>query len=179
MLGGGILHRYNETFSHRINFAFGNFTAFDNEGTRLERRGYGYDTQLFQAWWQPEFTLLKNPSRTGGLYLFSGVGLVHSKSNLKGSPLRPYDLVKKTETALLVPLGIGYRAAVSENITLGVEAVAYYYFSDYIDGVSTKWSSDNDAVGAVLLTFSYKIFGGDGEKKPKRVKIKNTFKCSF
>jgi len=176
MLGGGIRHKVNRHFSHKINFAYGHFVADERKNTRLSYRGYAYNTQLCQLWWQPELTLLNIQNNKA--YLFTGIGIAHSSSKLTGSPIRPTDRFKSKETAALTPFGVGYETALSERFSLGAEIVCYYYFSDFIDGISTQFSSHNDVVGAVLFSFSYKIFKDNGLYS-KKGGARKPYKCGW
>jgi hypothetical protein len=156
MIGGGVRHTPNKYFSHKLGFAYGYFTANEKEDTRSSNRGYAYKAQLWQLWWQPELTLFR--TKNTKTYTYTGIGVVHSSSRMTGAPIRPADTFKGSEVAALMPFGVGYEVALSRRISLGAEVVCYYYFSDFIDGITTPFSRSNDAVGAVLLSFSYKIF---------------------
>jgi len=176
MLGGGIRHKANVFFSHKIGFAYGHFVADEKEDTHLSYRGYAYDVQLYQLWWQPEFTVLR--TKNSRIYLFSGIGIVHSFAEMTGEPVRPQDTFKESETAALMPVGIGYEVDLSRRFSLGTEVVCYYYFSNYIDGIATKYSKSNDVAGAILFSFSYKIYDGNGSSSRTGKGLhKSTYKC--
>ncbi len=176
MLGGGIRQKINNRFSHKIGFAYGHFIAGERENTRLSYRGYAYNVRLCQLWWQPELTLLY--LRNSGVYLFSGIGISHSSSKLTGSPIRLTDKFKGTETTALMPFGIGYETVLSKRWSLSTEVVCFYYFSDFIDGISTRFSSYNDIVGAVLFSVSYKISKDTGLYSKDR-KTEKRYKCDW
>ena len=175
MLGGGVRHKVNKIFSHKVGFAYGRFVADEKEDTHLSYRGYAYDVQLYQLWWQPELTLLR--TKNSGTYLFSGIGIAHSSSKMTGAPVRPQDRFKGSETAALTPFGIGYEVALSPRFSLSTEVVCYYYYSNFIDGVATEYSRSNDVVGAVLLSFSYKFPNGNDSSSKGGGHYKNRYKC--
>jgi hypothetical protein len=176
MLGGGIRHKINKRFSHKTGFAYGYFVAGERENTRLNYRGYAYTTQIYQLLWQPEFTFLS--IQNGRAYLFSGTGIAHSSSKPTGSAVRSTDKFRSTEIAALTLFGSGYEMVLSERFSLGTEIVCYYYFSDFVDGISTKFSTSNDVAVAVLFSFSYRIFKDNGLYAVKRGTEKG-YKCDW
>ena len=157
MIGGGVRHRLNTALSHKVAFAYGAFTASEKENTRLEFRGYATETQLLQFWWRPEFTVWRPQEGNGGLYIYTGIGFASSSSKMTGAPIRPTDRFKPSATAVMWPFGIGYEASLTSRISLGGEIACYYYYSDFIDGIQSVYSTSNDVVGAVLVSLSYNL----------------------
>jgi hypothetical protein len=115
----------------------------------LNARILGLDAQAEYYFWK---------TMNNSAYLFSGIGVANSQIKFKGDP-RPGDSYKSKVTAPFIPLGIGYNYQL-EKILLGAELGVKYMFSDYIDGVTTKYSKRNDVISYFTLSVSYRIFQG-------------------
>ncbi|MEO0341285.1 MAG: DUF6089 family protein, partial [Bacteroidota bacterium] len=68
------------------------------------------------------------------------------------------DIENATGTFITVPFGMGLKAYVSDQFTLGIEAGLRPVFSDYLDGISQSANPDmNDWYGVLNLTASYRL----------------------
>lgn len=162
MISAGFRHNINHRFGYSANIAFGDFTAYE-EDTRMDYRRYGYRSHLFQVVIQPEVTILRGYIKNTPYwwYGFVGIGVVHSKSKLTYAPIRPNDVFKPKETTGVASGGLGFGINVTPRVMVGTEMTAFYYFSDYIDGIYVpKWSKHNDVIGAMFFYVSYRFNGG-------------------
>ena len=115
----------------------------------LNARILGLDAQAEYYFWK---------TNNNSAYLFSGIGVANSQIKFKGDP-RPDDSYKSKVTTPFIPIGIGYNYQL-EKFLLGAELGVKYMFSDYIDGVTTKYSKQNDVISYFTFSVSYRILQG-------------------
>ncbi|MDR1584571.1 MAG: hypothetical protein LBS07_00145 [Prevotellaceae bacterium] len=83
--------------------------------------------------------------------------MINSKiTDFKGT-IRSGDTYKSGVTAPMLPLGIGYHAKIN-RLSFGAELGIHYAFTDFIDGISTRYSKYNDVLAFLTFTLSYQIF---------------------
>lgn len=112
------------------------------------------------------------------LYVFAGLGVLFSLNTLNSTnPTIPLYLNKlgkvitesnstdnltatfaKTRTiSPVLPIGVGYDYAISDQISIGAEYTINLPFSDYIDGISPSGSKSADYLMSLNLTLTYKF----------------------
>lgn len=112
------------------------------------------------------------------LYTFSGLGIVYfnPKAKYQGNwvALRPLRTEgqgleggpkKYAPVTATIPVGIGFRIAVSKSIRLGIEATYVKTFSDYIDDVHGVYYDPNKLKDEVGETSAY--LSNPSENNPK------------
>lgn len=156
-IGFRFRHRLTDNFGYRISLQRNNFSGSD-EGSRLYYRGYIFEATISKATLQIEYNFLSRENFW--LYAFSGGGVAHSSINHTGAPIRPQDSHRTEVTAPFISLGVGAEHRLSRRSTIGLEIGTHYFFSNYIDGLSTFYSRSNDVISFVMINFSYSIFGG-------------------
>ena len=149
-------HYLLRNFGYRLAVQYTNLSGSD-EGSRLAYRGYIFESTVIQASLQLEYVFLNRENYW--LYTFSGGGIAHSSSRLTGAPIRSNDSWKPQETAPYVVIGAGIETRLSQRATLGLEINTNYYFSNYMEGIRTLHTANNDVISGIMLTFSYSIFG--------------------
>jgi len=158
-LAGGLLVRYNinDWVGVRGSFTYGQISGSDADATaeyRL-RRNLSFRSNIYEFAVIPEFNILGfNPyDRYYSPYVFVGLGIFNFNpeaeldgqwydlqplgtegQGLEGRPSQ-YNL-----TQLAIPMGIGFKYAVTEYWTIGVEFTGRYTFTDYLDDVSTTYA---------------------------------------
>lgn len=162
-LAGGLLVRYNinDWVGVRGSFTYGQISGDDSDATaeyRL-RRNLSFRSDIYEFAVIPEFNILGfNPyDRYYSPYVFVGLAVYNfnPEAELDGQwydlqPLgtegqgldsRPsqYNL-----TQLSIPMGIGFKYAITEYWTLGFEFTARYTFTDYLDDVSGTYADRSD-----------------------------------
>ncbi len=164
-LAGGLLIRYNinDWVGVRGAFTYGQISGSDANAEaeyRLERN-LSFRSNIYEFSVIPEFNILGfNPyDRYYSPYVFVGLGIYNfnPEAELDG---QWYDLQPlSTEgqgmegrpsqynlTQLSIPMGIGFKYAVTEYWTIGLELTARYTFTDYLDDVSTNYVDRNELI---------------------------------
>lgn len=157
-LAGGLLLRYNinDWVGVRGSFTYGAISGTDansDETQRLERN-LSFRSDIYEFAIIPEFNILGfNPyDRYYSPYVFVGLGIFqfNPEAELDGQwyDLQPlgtegqglpgygsqYNL-----TQISIPFGVGFKYAIDDYWTVGVEFSSRYTFTDYLDDVSTKY----------------------------------------
>jgi len=164
---------YSQTFKHnlgyKLNIGFGSFTGND-ENSRNEARQYSFNSKVSSLSLQGEYTFLggvhSNSYDYYSLYFFWGIGIMNSNAEVMKNGVaisqapadRIYDQIKLNETAVFIPFGIGYKYSITPKFSIGAELGWNYAFTDFIDGISTVTSKENDLLANISITFSYKFF---------------------
>ncbi|MFT5834447.1 MAG: hypothetical protein ACI97N_002086 [Cognaticolwellia sp.] len=157
-LAGGILLRYNinDWVGVRGSFTYGQISGKDaNSSTESRKaRNLSFRSDIYEFSIIPEFNILGfNPyDRYYSPYVFVGLGIFkfNPEAELNGQwydlqplgtegqglPGRPsqYNL-----TQLAIPMGVGFKYAIDEYWTVGVEFSTRYTMTDYLDDVSTTY----------------------------------------
>ncbi len=157
----GFRHRFTGNYGYKATFAYNNF-AGDDKGNPRE---FSFTSNVFQLTIQGEYAKFFGKkygrSTPHSLYALVGLGIMNSNANLVYDPERrgnAGDTTKETDTAPLIPLGLGYQYAIDQKMSLGAEGTIQYTFSDFADGFKTKNSKSNDIFVGLVFTFQYKIF---------------------
>lgn len=166
LVAWGIKKVYPNNTGIKASVAFSTFAGTD-ENSRNWTRGYSFTSNLFEFLVQGEYMLLGGPYSKPliphSLYAFVGGGILNSDSKLKlnGVPgaSRPQDNVRAQITAPVFPFGVGYQYRMTKKWTIGAEFGWHYILSDYVDGVHPTGSKNNDALAALTVTMTYKIYG--------------------
>lgn len=129
----------------------------DDKNSRNQNRQYAFNANLTGFNINGEYTFFRhkiNKTFSHHAYGFLGLGVAYSDIDLYGNTPANY---KENTTALFVPVGAGYYFQINK-FSVGAELGWQQMFSDYIDGISTLYSKNNDAIGYLTFTFSYRVF---------------------
>jgi opacity protein-like surface antigen len=162
-LAAGVLLRYNinDWVSVRGSFTYGQISGSDANARAENRaqRNLSFRSNIYEFAVIPEFNILGfNPyDRFYSPYVFLGLGVFNFNPEAEldgqwfdlqplgtegqGLPGRPsqYNL-----TQLAIPMGIGFKYAITEYWTVGVEISSRYTLTDYLDDVSTTYADRED-----------------------------------
>ena len=136
--------------------------GFDN-GSRNGYREFEFNAKVLGIDAQIEYYFWKSMTNNfvqNSAYLFSGAGVANSQVKFKGE-LRPNDSCKPNITTPFIPFGIGYNIKFMEKLSFGAELGVQYMFTDYIDGITTKYSKQNDVISYFTFSISYHVFQKD------------------
>ena len=149
----------------KVTTLFGSFAGTD-AGSRHACRGYSFQTNVLEFSLQGEYIFYGGPYSKSltphAFYAFAGAGIMSSHAKFKTNPeigLRVDDMKMSSATAPVFPFGLGYQYRVSDTLTAGVEFGWHNILSDYVDGVTTKCSKNNDVLAMLTFTIAYKIYG--------------------
>ena len=158
-LAGGLLLRYNinDWVGVRGSFSYGQISGTDANSDQVSRleRNLSFRSDIYEFAIIPEFNILGfNPyDRYYSPYVFVGLGIYQfsPEAELDGQwyDLQPlgtegqglpgygsqYNL-----TQISIPFGVGFKYAIDDYWTVGVELSSRYTFTDYLDDVSTEYA---------------------------------------
>ena len=93
-------------------------------------------------------------------YAFLGVGGVFfsPKFSYSGNPPAPYEYVSNySKMSAVIPVGLGVKYVIDRYWSVGFEFGRRFAFTDYLDGLSTAYSSHNDTYYFGVLHAIYKL----------------------
>lgn len=138
---------------------YGKYAGADGADKSL--RNYRFGASVFELNLTPEYVILGNPFEQKYskhlIAVFAGIGLINSNIAFKDTVISG-DFVQLNETALSIPFGLSYQYSVTPKLNIGGELNWRLAMSDFIDGITTKFSSYDDILANFTLIFSYKIF---------------------
>lgn len=178
-LAGQLLYRYNinSRVAYRVNFTYGFLEAYDSESKRdiYQNRNLSFQTDVYELGTGIEFTYfpfeIGHKRYRGTAYLLAEAALakINPKTEYNGElvELQPLgtegqgtslsDRSKYSLVQFAVPLAIGFRVSISQNIALNGEYGIRFLFTDYLDDVhnyryvdATTLTSENGPLAAEL-----------------------------
>jgi len=164
----GLRHIFTNNFGLKATYYYGTYTGTD-VGSIYPTRGYSFNSKVMEFTLNAEYILLGGPNdkylTPHTLYVFAGAGVLHSNvifmynDNVITTPppSRPNDKIQLVTTAPVIPLGIGYQYQLNYRLSIGAEFVYHSVFSDFVDGIQTQGSKNDDALTSLSFTFAYKI----------------------
>ena len=155
----GFRHLFDNRLGYRISLHYGLYEATD-AGTR-DARGYAITSNIFKLTALGEFNLLQSftTRRPWRVYVYGGAGLAYASIDSHGNPVTGSASFKASEFAPIIPFGLGFDTWMSPNFSIGLEFGWKYAFSNYMDGIATAGSQNNDILGNISLTLSYRLSG--------------------
>jgi opacity protein-like surface antigen len=173
----GITGTYEITdhISARAGFTYTMLGAADrfNEDPELQSRNLSFETRLYEFSLQGQYDLFSMNEKRFTPYLMAGVAAFHFNpyvfySGKEKVYLQPLGTEgqgidgygeKYNRLQFAIPVGGGIKYALTDRITLGLEAHVRKTFTDYIDDVSTDYADMNDlmnAYGQTAVDVSYR-----------------------
>jgi hypothetical protein len=172
-------YRYTRDISVRYNINYISLTASD-AGSKNANRGLSFNTQMFEISGQAQYYLLSEYrhkhaaavfNRRGavasnyrlGFYGFAGIGTTIFFPKLAGpSEYLNVDNSQRntknySKVNVFVPFGVGGQFAITKKWLVGFEVGPRISLSDYLDGMSTKWSHAPDVYWLTTFRGIYKI----------------------
>ena len=137
-LGGVLKWNRSPRHSFRASLMFSTLSANDNSSDDPKRvnRGYYFDTSIIEASLGLEFTFfdfnLHSGTPQSSPYIYTGISMAnHSNFFFNNNML----IDEKTKSnAYGIPITLGFKTTVINQIVIAVELGARYTFSDEIDG---------------------------------------------
>lgn len=172
----GIRYKLEEDMSLKLNIVYGQGSGNDI-GSKNEHRELSFKTTLIESSVQYEYYFLKEDRRLKSsavfnrrgminnyaklaMYAFGGVGGIYFNPSLEGPEQQlthEWHIVDGySNFNLTLPVGLGLKYTIDDQISLGFELGGRYTLSDYLEGFSTVFSKNNDVYYFTNLTFIYK-----------------------
>ncbi len=135
--GGIFRYNHNPRVTYRAKVMY--FSISDNDADSdnagRQQRGYSFQNNIFEvsaglefSWW--DYSLFSDDYRQTP-YMFFDIAAINYKTvdgqNTNG------DFTYKNKTSVAVPFGLGYKAAVADNLVLSAEVGFRLTFSDDLD----------------------------------------------
>jgi len=161
----GYRYIFPNNLSLRLNVFYGSFYGADTL-TNLQARKYAFRSDLMETSLQSELFLLGGPRQLGStrhsLYLFAGGGIIIHKPHLWGNS-RSTDIIKSDVIGYtpILPFGVGYEFYLGNGFSVGGEMAFRYAYGDFLDGLKTPDSDNNDVLTNFNITFSYNFSLGN------------------
>lgn len=139
---GGVIAKWNRSARHalRLTLLYAEISADDTKShdTRRQQRGYSFDNTIAEASLGIEFNFwdydLTEALPQSTPYLYTGITYFRA-DHLWLKNGRGGNLVNEgTNWSFAIPMIMGYKEAVSENIITAFEIGARYTFTDNLDG---------------------------------------------
>ncbi|TDW97512.1 DUF6089 family protein [Dinghuibacter silviterrae] len=193
-LGLYVARALDEHFSVRLNLDFGTLTGNDasySSPAYRKERAFSFNTSVAELSammvWHPLGNILSGNDARFSPYLFAGLGVSGLNVNRNWSHLNVayfqsdssflHGLARDTTTAMpkaipVIPVGVGVRYRITDNLGITAEWTYRVDFTDYLDGF--KYAADpgkNDYYYGFMIGISYR-FGHnklDCPKMPKSV----------
>lgn len=178
MYSMGLRYLFPGNFGLKANVMFGNFTG-DDANTSNALRGYSFESRVTEFSVLGEFVLWGGPfaevPNRNTLSVFAGAGVLHANSILnRAGGFRPTDHFTETVSAAdmfaghsnqsittpVIPVGVSYQYSLNSNLSLGAEFAWRYTFTDFLEGLTTPDSRNNDVLVNLSFTVNYKLYGG-------------------
>lgn len=153
----GFRHIFPNNLSLKVNLMYCKLFGSDAE-TILEYRGYSFNSTTIEASFQAELFLIggsNSYNNPHSVFIFAGAGNLTYIPTLIGNS-RSQDVIKSgISNAPILPFGFGYEYYLGEGFSLGSEVGFRYAFSDFLDGLKTPYSQNNDLLLNFNVTVSY------------------------
>ena len=168
--GGQLLFRYNFNYrlAFRSNFTYGKIEAYDSESKDAynKNRNLSFQSSLFELGAGVELTYfpfeLGNKRYRGTFYLLAELSLtrINPKTEYNGSLVELQPLGTEGQGSILskkgkysrvqlgVPLAVGARMSITDNIGLNIEYGVRFMFTDYLDDVGGYSYQDGTELAA-------------------------------
>ena len=164
MYSMGLRYLFPGNFGLKANVMFGNFTG-DDANTSNASRAYSFESRVTEFSLLGEFVLWGGPfaevPNRHTLSVFAGAGVLHSNSTLsRVGGFRPTDAFQPTVTTPVMPMGVSYQYSLNSNLSIGTEFAWRYTFTDFLEGLTTPDSRNNDVLVNLSFTLNYKLYGG-------------------
>lgn len=170
---GGMHARYkfNARFALNNSFQFGFLESSDltSDDPEALNRGLMHRTTTYQLSSCPEFYFVKDKEMMGqksrfSAYVFSGLSLIWFNPRIRYNGelynTHPMQLegVDYSRLTLGVPMGLGFKVNLTRSWTVGYRLMLTYTFTDYLDDVSDRWTSEEQLQAENGEHFGLQIF---------------------
>lgn len=166
-LTAGFRYALPNNISFKSELSYADYSVFDEETIKKKTRSFEVDIERIGISARGEYSYFfggsnrYRRSNRHSVYGFLGLGLsycFYTAPDIKGIGYVPH-LEPKT-ACLLLPYGVGYAYALSDDFKIGVEYTQKYSFTDKFDGYVR--GNSNDVINILSLTVSYRLFGRKG-----------------
>ncbi|MBS1576140.1 MAG: outer membrane beta-barrel protein [Bacteroidetes bacterium] len=163
--GFDLEYEYNEHINIRAGYTYGHVSGYDkfNKSLELQKRNLGFESVINEISLVGEYNIFNLYETRFTPYIYTGIAVFHydpyvyDAGNIKtylkplstegegitGYNNRPYSLTQPA-----IPLGVGIKYAITDNVRIGLEAGYRVLFTDYLDDVSKNYIDAGDLLAA-------------------------------
>ena len=160
-------HIFPGNIGYKLTYMFGSYLQSDIGSLKhLDYRNYSINTTLSEIGLHGQYYLLGGPysdeDMLHSVYISAGIGVIINNSipTPNSSPIESSIYIKSLMT-LDIPVTIGYKFDIGNNMQIGAEFADHYAMADYVDGLKPKVGNvANDVISHFALTFSYSFYKG-------------------
>ena len=172
----GARYKLKANMAIKLNLIYGLARGTDAGSKNLERE-ISYHASFFEPSVQYEYYFIGDYDRNNATFLYSRRGMINDyrtvtayafvgaggvlsspKVTFNGRPPIQGEYVKNGSVfSPVIPLGLGVKYAIDRYWSIGFEVGRRFTFTDYIDGFSTNWSSNNDTYYFGVFHAIYKL----------------------
>ena len=165
-VGLDLTYEYNEHINIRGGFMYTKVAGYDkySKSLALLERNLSFETSISEFSIVGEYNIFNLYETRFTPYVYAGVAVFHynpyakDQNNVKtflkplsteGEGLSGYPASKPYSlTQPAIPLGIGFKYAISDNVRIGIEAGYRKLFTDYLDDASKTYAAETDLLTA-------------------------------
>ena len=164
-VGVDVAYEYNEHISIRGGYMYSRVSGYDkfNKSEELQKRNLSFETAISEFSLVGEYNIFSLDQTRFTPYVYAGIAVFHynpyaydatnTKTYLKplsteGEGITGYNNKAYSLTQPAIPLGVGIRYAITDNIRIGAEAGYRVLFTDYLDDVSKLYVDQADLLAA-------------------------------
>ncbi|MES1219152.1 MAG: DUF6089 family protein [Bacteroidota bacterium] len=165
-VGIDLTYEYNDHINIRGGYTYAQVAGYDkfSDKASMLERNLSFQTSISEFSILGEYNIFNLYETRFTPYVYAGLAVFHYNpyandanglktflqplstegEGLAGYPeKKPYSLTQPA-----VPLGIGFKYAVSDNVRIGIEAGYRKLFTDYLDDASTTYAAESDLLAA-------------------------------
>ena len=164
--GGLLKHHFSPKLALRAALNFGKITGDDANFDELSNRGFSFESNIFEFGAGIEFTPFGRQryddggtfQKTISPFVYIGLGFISTNPDIDDTIKRTSEEIDAGSLLLSIPLGIGFKADLSERWTFAVDLSSRATGSDYLDGFADSANPDkNDWYFIGALTMTYRL----------------------
>lgn len=172
----GARYKIEQDKAVKLNIIFAWFNRKDNPNVNYQSiRNYSFNTFVSEQSVQFEYSFINEDQRKFSFALFNRRGMINNFSkinfygfaglggllfipSLKGNSNSSYETIKTTTGyTVVIPVGLGLKLIYNNKYSFGFEFGGRYALSDYLDGLTTKFSSYNDVYYFGIFNVVYRL----------------------
>jgi hypothetical protein len=159
-----VTHIFPANIGYKLSYTFGSYLQSDIGSLKgLDYRNYSINTTLSEFGIQGQYYLLGGPysdDMQHSFYISAGIGVILNSSipTPNSSPIESSIYLKSLLT-LDIPVTIGYKYDIGNNMQIGAEFAEHFALADYVDGLKPRVGNyANDVLSHFALTFTYNFY---------------------
>jgi hypothetical protein len=169
----GIRYKIRERIALKLNLVYGRLYGNDalTKNQPRKERNAKFHTIFYEPSMQAEISILKERLGTRftfkninrfkityvNVYVFVGIGGMYFYPTPTFIAVKTNKYENYKHFSLVYPIGVGFKYAINRRASLGLEFGQRYTRTDYIDGISDKYSRANDSYYLFNITVTYKL----------------------